>query len=243
MPRPPAGRGARAARRGSFGAGGVTRLILLDAGRNAVLPAAVTASLREGGAAIFPTDTLYGFGVDPLSAAGLSRLVAAKNRDPGKPIPLLLSGPEEAERWARHIPGAAVRLMERFWPGALTLVLRAEPGVHPAITGGGDTIGLRVPDHPVPRAIASGLSGAVTGTSANRSGNPGAWNSAEEIIREFTGDVDWVLWEARPAGGARRGEGSASPGSTVVRMLDDRPVLLREGVLPFREIIEFLGGG
>ena len=86
--------------------------------------------------------------------------------------------------------------MDRFWPGALTLVLPADPGVHPAVTGGGDTVGLRVPDHPVPRALAALLSGAVTGTSANRSGNPGAWRSAEEIVREFTGAVDWVLWGA-----------------------------------------------
>jgi len=129
--------------------------------------------------------------------------------------------------------------MERFWPGALTLVLPADPGVHPAVTGGGNTVGLRLPDHPVPRALAAGLSGAVTGTSANRSGNPGAWESAEEIVREFTGAVDWVLW-----GGARRGEGAGNfPGSTVVRMIDDAPVLLREGVLPFYDIIEFLQRG
>jgi L-threonylcarbamoyladenylate synthase len=112
-------------------------------------------------------------------------------------------------------------------------VLPADPGVHPAVTGGGDTVGLRVPDHPVPRALAALLSGAVTGTSANRSGNPGAWRSAEEIVREFTGAVDWVLW-----GGAGN-----SPGSTVVRMIDDQPVLLREGVLPFHDIIEFLQRG
>jgi len=123
--------------------------------------------------------------------------------------------------------------MDRFWPGPLTLVLPADPGVHPAVTGGGDTVGLRVPDHPVPRALAAGLSGAVTGTSANRSGNPGAWGSAEEIVREFTGAVDWVLW-----GGVGN-----SPGSTVVRMIDDHPLLLREGVLPFRDIIEFLQKG
>jgi len=123
--------------------------------------------------------------------------------------------------------------MDRFWPGPLTLVLPADPGVHPAVTGGGDTGGLRVPDHPVPRALAARLSGAATGTSANRSGNPGAWESAEEIVREFTGTVDWVLW-----GGA-----GTPPGSTVVRMLDDHPVLLREGALPFRDIIEFLQKG
>jgi L-threonylcarbamoyladenylate synthase len=230
----------------------VTRLILLGSDRAdgspapaPRFPAEIFASLRAGGAAIFPTDTVYGLGVDPCSETGLARLFAAKGRDRGKPIPLLLSGADEVDRWARHVPPAAARLMERFWPGALTLVLPADTGVHPAVTGGGDTVGLRVPDHPVPRALAAGLSGAVTGTSANRSGNPGAWGSAEEIVREFTGAVDWVLWGGgkAPPGNARREGAVNSPGSTVVRMIDDSPVLLREGILPFRDIIEFLQRG
>jgi L-threonylcarbamoyladenylate synthase len=228
----------------------MTRLILLDAARadrpgtpTPCFPAEMIASLRAGGAVIFPTDTLYGLGVDPRSETGLDRLLAAKGRDRGKPIPLLLSGGEQVDRWTRHVPPAAARLMDRFWPGGLTLVLPADPGVHPAVTGGGDTVGLRVPDHAVPRALAALLSGAITGTSANRSGNPGTWGSAEEIIREFTGAVDWVLWGCDPSGDARRERTGTSPGSTVVRMIDDRPVLLREGVLPFRDIIEFLQRG
>jgi L-threonylcarbamoyladenylate synthase len=228
----------------------MTRLILLDADRAdglmippPRLPAEMFASLLAGGAVIFPTDTLYGLGVDPCSEAGLNRLFAAKVRGRGKPIPLLLSEVDQVDRWARHVPPAAARLMERFWPGALTLVLPADPGVHPAVTGGGDTVGLRVPDHSVPRALAAGLSGAVTGTSANRSGNPGSWGSAEEIVREFTGAVDWVLWGGAAAGRARREGAGNSPGSTVVRMIDDDPVLLREGILPFRDIIEFLQRG
>ena len=230
----------------------MTRLILLDADRangpmtpNPRYFAEMIASLRAGGVVIFPTDTLYGLGVDPCSEMGLDRLFAAKVRDRGKPIPLLLSGREQVDRWTRHVPPAAARLMDRFWPGALTLVLPADPGVHPAVTGGGDTVGLRVPGHPVPRALAAGLSGAVTGTSANLSGNPGAWRSAEEIVREFTGAVDWVLWGGGNAtsGNARRESAGNSPGSTVVRMIDDHPLLLREGVLPFRDIIEFLQKG
>jgi len=228
----------------------MTRLILLDADRangsttsKPRFPEEMIASLRAGGVVIFPTDTLYGLGVDPCSETGLNRLLAAKGRDRGKPIPLLLSEREQVGRWARQVPPAAARLMDRFWPGALTLVLPADPGVHPAVTGGGDTVGLRLPDHPVPRALAALLSGAVTGTSANRSGNPGTWASAEEIVREFTGVVDWVLWGGDAAGDARREGVWHSPGSTVVRMIDDDPVLLREGVLPFRDIIEFLKRG
>lgn len=228
----------------------MTRLILLDADRadgsttpKPRFPDELIASLRAGGAVIFPTDTLYGLGVDPRSETGLDRLFAAKGRDRGKPIPLLLSEGGQVGRWTRHVPPAASRLMGRFWPGALTLVLPANPGVHPSVTGGGTTVGLRVPDHPVPRALAALLSGAITGTSANRSGNPGAWRSAEEIVQEFTGAVDWVLWGGGAAGDARRDAVGNSPGSTVVRMIDDRPVLLREGVLPFHDIIEFLQRG
>jgi L-threonylcarbamoyladenylate synthase len=229
----------------------MTRLILLDPDRadrsmtpNPRLLEEMIDSLRAGGAVIFPTDTLYGLGVDPCSEKGLDRLLTAKGRDRGKPIPLLLSGGEQVDRWARHVPPSAARLMDRFWPGALTLVLPADPGVHPAVTGGGDTVGLRVPNHPVPRALAAGLSGAVTGTSANRSGNSGAWESAEEIVREFIGVVDWVLWGgSAPSGNACREGSGYSPGSTVVRMIDDHPVLLREGVLPFRDIIGFLQKG
>jgi L-threonylcarbamoyladenylate synthase len=228
----------------------MTRLILLDADRadgsttpKPRFPDEMIASLRAGGSVIFPTDTLYGLGVDPCSETGLNRLLAAKGRDRGKPIPLLLSEGGQVGRWTRRVPPAAVRLMDRFWPGALTLVLPAGPGVHPAVTGGGGTVGLRVPDHPVPRALAAHLSGAVTGTSANRSGNPGAWRSAEEVVQEFTGEVDWVLWGGEAAGDARREGAGKSPGSTVVRMIDDHPVLLREGVLPFHDIIEFLQRG
>jgi len=222
----------------------VTRLVCLDVDRVARLPQEVVASLKSGGMAVFPTDTLYGLGVDPASEAGLARLFAIKRREGGKPIPLLLSGFGAVDRFARHVPEAATRLMGRFWPGALTIVLPAEAGVDRTVTGGGDTVGLRVPDHPVPRALAQALGGAITGTSANRSGNPGDWGSAEEIVREFTGEVDWVLWDGKVRrAGTREGRPGRSPGSTVIRMTDDRPVLLREGVLPFRDITEFLERG
>lgn len=212
----------------------MTRLVRLDADPPTGMPPEAVASLRNGGMVICPTDTLYALAVDPLSEEGVSRLVAAKGRDRGKPIPLLLSGPEEAGRWARRVPEGADRLMRRFWPGALTLVLPAVPGLHAAITGGGDTVGLRVPDHPVPRALAKGLSGAITGTSANRGGDPGEWGAPEEIVREFSGEVDWVLWD---------GVRGTPRGSTVVRMTDGHPALLREGTVPFRDIVAFLEKG
>ncbi len=218
----------------------MTRLVRFDASGVSFFPPGVTESLLAGGMAIFPTDTLYGLGVDPRSPAGLARLVAAKGREGGKPIPLLLDGPARADSYAADVCGAAARLMERFWPGALTIVFPALPSVPRTVTGGGGTVGLRVPDHPVARALARSLGGAVTGTSANRAGNPGVWREAEEIVREFTGEVDWVLWDGPSPGAAA---GSAAAPSTVVRIEEGRAVLLREGAIPFREVAEHLSRG
>jgi tRNA A37 threonylcarbamoyladenosine synthetase subunit TsaC/SUA5/YrdC len=105
-------------------------------------------------------------------------------------------------------------------------------------------VGLRVPDHSIPRALARALGGAITGTSANRAGNPGDWRTAEEVVREFTGDVDWVLWDGPSPRAGAPPQGVARPrGSTVVRAGDDGVVLLREGAVPFREILQILSKG
>jgi L-threonylcarbamoyladenylate synthase len=222
----------------------MTRLALLDAGGVACFPPGVVESLQAGGMVIYPTDTLYGLGVDPRSEGGLRKLLAIKGREGKKPIPLLLDGPDRVSLWAGRVPAAGSRLMEKFWPGALTIVLPAWPDVPDQVTAGGGTVGLRVPDHPVPRALARALGGAITGTSANRAGNPGNWGNAEEIVREFTWEVDWVLWDvASPAARAVKGAAGRPPGSTVVRVEDDDVTLLREGAIPFREIADFLKKG
>jgi L-threonylcarbamoyladenylate synthase len=222
----------------------MTRLARFDAGNVAFFPPDVVESLQAGGMVIYPTDTLYGLGVDPRSREGLRKLLVLKSREGRKPIPLLLDGPERAAEWAEHVPPAASRLMEAFWPGGVTIVLPAWPGTPSQITGGGGTVGLRVPDHPIPRALAKALGGAITGTSANRAGNPGDWRTAEEIVREFTGEVDWVLWDGPPRGAeAPAGGGGRFPGSTVVRVDEEDVVLLREGAIPFREITNLLKKG
>ena len=212
----------------------MTRVVRLDVGSGALVSPEAAASLGSGGLAVCPTDTLYALAAAPFSEEGLSRLVAAKSRDRGKPIPLLLSGSEAAARWTSGIPEVAARLMRRFWPGALTLVLPAARNISPVITGGGDTVGLRVPNHPVPRALAERVGGAITGTSANRGGEPGDWKSPEEILREFGDEIDWLLWE---------GPFLTATASTVVRVTDGLPTLLRDGAIPFQRIIEYLQEG
>ncbi len=219
----------------------MTRLVHLEARNVSFLPPGVIESLRAGGMLIYPTDTLYGLGVDPGSGKALDRLLSAKGRERGKPIPLLLDEPARAASLARHLPGDASRLIRRFWPGALTIVVPALPDLPDTITGGTGTVGLRVPDHPVSRTLAKAVGGAITGTSANRRGNPGLWKTAEEIVNEFTGEVDWILWDGpAPASSAERISPSSSPGSTVVLVEEEKVLLLREGAIPFRTITGFL---
>lgn len=214
----------------------MTRLVLLEGGGTANFPPGVNESLQASGMVVYPTDTLYGLGVDPRSERSLRKLFSIKGREGKKPIPLLLDGSERVSLWAEHVPAAAARLMERFWPGALTIVLPAWPDVPELVTAGGGTVGLRVPDHPVPRALARVLGGAITGTSANRAGNPGVWGSPEEIVREFTGEADWVLWDNAPTGPCRSA-------STVVRVVENEVSLLREGSIPLGAINDFLRKG
>jgi len=220
----------------------VTRLALLSAGTAPLLPPGVVGSLRDGRLLICPTDTLYGLAVDPASEKAIARLVSVKGREQKKPIPLLLDGRERVFSLAREVSADATRLMEKFWPGALTIVVPASPGLPEDVTGGTGTVGLRVPDHPVPRALAAAVGGAITGTSANRSGAPGAWRTPEEILREFAGEVDWILWDGpAPALAGSTSFSSSPPGSTVVLAGEGKVLLLREGAIPFRTITDFLG--
>ena len=221
----------------------MTRLVRLATGIAPLLPPGVADSLRDGGLLICPTDTLYGLAADPASEKAVARLVSVKGREGGKPIPLLLDGRERVFSLAREVPADAARLMERFWPGALTIVLPASPGLPETVTGGTGTVGLRVPDHPVPRALAAAVGGAITGTSANRSGTPGAWRTPEEILREFESEVDWVLWDGPAPALSGKPSRFPPPGSTVVLAGEGKVLLLREGAIPFRTVTEFLGKG
>ncbi len=220
----------------------MTQVVRLEEAGAPALPAGVADSLRAGRVAVVPTDTLYGMAADPVSGEGLARLLAVKGREAGKPVPLLLDGRATALSLASRVPAPAARLMERFWPGALTLVLPASPAVPDAVTGGTGTVGLRVPDHPVPRALAAEVGGAITGTSANRAGRPGIWTTPEEIAAEFGDGVDWIVWDGPLP--LPRGQGlGPAPGSTVVLVSGEGVELLREGAIPFRTITDFLGKG
>jgi L-threonylcarbamoyladenylate synthase len=185
------------------------------------------AALRGGGIVALPTDTVYGIGVSLDTPGGIERLFAAKSRPPDKAIALLLADVEQAGEIGELAP-AARALATAFWPGALTLVVprRTDRALPAALTGGDlapgaiPTVGLRVPNHDAPRALARAL-GPLPTTSANRSGEPEA-RDADEIERLLGGSIDLVLDGGPTSGG---------PASTVVDVTAEAPRILRAGAI------------
>lgn len=133
--------------------------------------AGAAAALRRGEVIAYPTETFYGLGALAADGAAVERLLRAKSRPDGKPLPLLGADLAQLEAVARFSP-LALRLAAAFWPGPLTLVLPARPGLHPALTGGGGTVGLRVTSGEVAAALARAAGGALVATSANPAGQP-----------------------------------------------------------------------
>ena len=186
--------------------------------------------LRGGGIVAVPTDTVYGIAADMALPDAIERLFAAKRRPPEKAVAVLLADVSQAEALGVMSPAARV-LGERFWPGGLTLVLPLRSGVHlpRVLAGGAQTIGVRVPDHPAPRALAAIL-GPLPTTSANVSGEPDA-RDAQEIAGRLGEALALVI-----DGGPIRG-GLAS---TVVDCTGERPVVRRLGAIPEAEIARAL---
>jgi len=187
-----------------------------DAGRGTAIDA-----LRGGGIVALPTDTVYGIAVGLDTPGGIEALFAAKHRPPERGIALLLADAAQAPTIGQW-PAAAATLAASFWPGGLTIVVRRRSDVElpAALTGGAPTIGLRVPDHPAPRALAAAV-GPLPTTSANRSGEPEA-QEAVEIVAQLGDAIELVL-----DGGPARG----GPASTVVDCSVDPPRVLRHGAI------------
>ncbi|MDR1989259.1 MAG: Sua5/YciO/YrdC/YwlC family protein, partial [Acidobacteriaceae bacterium] len=124
------------------------------------------AIVLAGGAVAIPTDTLYGLAVDPFNAAAVAALFAIKDRAAEKAIPLIAADHAQVQQWCGTLPPAGHRLAAQFWPGPLTLVLDAPVSIDPGITGGGTTVGIRVPAHVVARALCRAVGKPLTATSA-----------------------------------------------------------------------------
>ncbi len=187
--------------------------------------------LRDGGLVCYPTDTVYGIGAAAGDDAAVRRLYAVKGRSPDKPLPLLLADVSEAARVAEVTPLARA-LATRFWPGALTIVMRKVDSYRSLALAGGETVALRVPDHEFVRRIVRALGEPVTGTSANRSGTR-APVSAAEVAFQMGEMVELII---------DGGQSRTRLESTVIDITRDKPEIVREGAVSRGEVEEALGG-
>lgn len=187
--------------------------------------------LRAGGIVALPTDTVYGLVAVAADRAAVERVYEAKARDRRQPMPIFVASVEQAELIA-DVNDVARRLMQRFWPGALTIVLRTKPSYETRAIAGGDTIGVRAPGDPVLRELASQL-GPLTGTSANITGQAEC-HTADEVRAQFGDTVDLIVDAPVDASGQP---------STIVDCTDPARVrVLRDGAVGRDALLEALGG-
>jgi L-threonylcarbamoyladenylate synthase len=188
--------------------------------------------LRRGGIVAYPTETFYGLGALARDAAAVDRLARAKGRPDGKPLPLLAADRAQVDEVA-ELGEVAARLAAGFWPGPLTLVLPARPGLPAAITAGSGAVGVRVPGSDVARALARAAGGAIVSTSANLSGEPPPATPGA-IAPALASRLDAVLDGGRTPGGLP---------STVVAVVGGGLRLVRDGAVPFARVEAALRAG
>jgi len=186
--------------------------------------------IRGGGVVCFPTRCLYGLAADAFNAAAVDRVFEIKQRPPDMPLLVLISRTEQLAELAERVPPPAQFLMQRFWPGRLTLVLDARPGLPMQLTAGTGKIGIRLAANPVARALAEAVAQPITGTSANLSGESGC-RQIGELDARIARQVDLIL-----DGGSLKG----GVGSTVVDVTGAAPLIIREGEVSRLEILAAL---
>jgi len=179
-----------------------------------------------GGIIAYPTETFYGLCVNPYNAGAVQALYRLKGRPSSSPMPLIIGGISMIRFVAKELPPQAVQLMKRFWPGPLTIVLKAADSLPADVTAGTGTIGVRLPGCPNARRFSNTLGFPITSTSANPSGaEPSV--SAEQVLDYFDGKIALLI-----DGGTLEGK----KGSTIVDATGDRLKLVRDGAVPSSEI-------
>jgi L-threonylcarbamoyladenylate synthase len=189
------------------------------------------AVLRAGGLVAFPTETVYGLGADASSGAAVRRLYEVKGRPADHPVIVHLGAAEQLDDWAVAVPPVARTLAAACWPGPLTLVLYRSPRVVDEVTGGLDTVGLRVPGHPLALELLRAFGGGLAAPSANRFGHVSA-TTADAVRQELGSDVDLVLDGGPCAVGVE---------STIVDCTTDEPRVLRVGAVTGERLRAILG--
>lgn len=189
------------------------------------------AVLKDGGVVAFPTETVYGLGADAANAAAVAKIYALKGRPSTHPVIVHLAGIEALQDWVLDIPASADKLAARFWPGPLTMIMRRASHVLDAVTGGQDTVAIRVPAHPVAQALLQAFGGGVAAPSANRFGRVSA-TTAAHVRAEFGAALDCLL---------DGGECAVGIESTIVDLSGAQPKLLRPGGVSLAALEAALG--
>ncbi|RKG96381.1 threonylcarbamoyl-AMP synthase [Corallococcus sp. CA053C] len=187
--------------------------------------------LRRGGVIALPTETVYGLAANAEDELAVRRVFAIKGRPATHPLIVHIPGAEHLPEWARTVPDEAQALARAFWPGPLTLVLPRTARATDAVTGGQDTVALRVPGHPVALEVLRRLGGGVAAPSANRFGRVSP-TTAEHVRQDLGGDVDLVL---------DGGPSTVGVESTIVDLSSGAPAILRPGGLATEEVERVLG--
>ncbi len=187
--------------------------------------------LKQGGIVAFPTDTVYGLGACASIHQAVERVYTVKERPRNMALPLLLADTSQITKVAYPVPPIAWLLIHNFLPGALTIVLPRTKSVPDIITGGSETIALRIPAHPIPVALVKGLGAPIVGTSANLSGRPSPL-TADEVYSQLGNKIDLVIDGGRCPGGKE---------STIVDATGETPVILREGAISREELEKVCG--
>jgi L-threonylcarbamoyladenylate synthase len=184
--------------------------------------------LTSGGVVVLPTDTLYGLAADVFNPAAVRRIFTIKGRAADSALPVLVSDWGMVAMVAGNRSRMARQLAETYWPGALTLVLPKRSGLSDLVTGGKDTVAVRSPNHRVPLELTGRLGRPLSGTSANRSGGPDL-HTLEDIRIELGNSVDYII---------SGGPAPVGTPSTIVEVTAGGPKLIREGTIPFQEILK-----
>jgi L-threonylcarbamoyladenylate synthase len=191
----------------------------------------IARTLRQGGVIVYPTDTFYGLGADCFSPPALSRIYDIKGRSLTKGLLVLVSSTDMAGQLAAEIPPAFAALSAAFWPGPLTMVLKAAPNLPDELVGPARTIGVRLPALAWLRELVRTAGFPVVATSANISGEREI-DSGEAAVRQFADKVDLIVDGGRTAGGRP---------STVVDLTSGKPVVRRDGAIPRESIAALVG--
>ena len=186
--------------------------------------------MRSGGIAAYPTDTVYGLGADVFNNGAVIKVFTAKKRPLSMPLPVLIAETSQLRELVEGIPATAKILMDKYWPGVLTIVFNRAPAFNSLALADGDKIAVRLPGHPVTLRLIRELGRPMVGTSANLHNSPAALTAAE--VKKQLGDaVDFII------------DGGPCPGgteSTIVDITMNPPIILRKGAIPEKDLADLL---